>query len=136
LVGEGDEMKFIENFVVENNLENKILLPGRFEGVELHAWYLCASGFVLPSTYEPYGAVVNEALIFGLRVLCSQFAGSSGLIGKNGIVFNPNDEKDTIDKFTRFMNSLATIENIKLMDKPSLMANHQTNFIKEWEKIM
>jgi len=136
LVGEGDEMKFIENFVVENNLESKILLPGRFEGVELHAWYLCASGFVLPSTYEPYGAVVNEALIFGLRVLCSQFAGSSGLIGKNGIVFNPNDEKDTIDKFTRFMNSLATIENIKLMDKPSLMANHQTSFIKEWEKIM
>ena len=62
--------------------------------------------------------------------------GSSGLIGKNGIIFNPLDEKDTIDKFTRFMNSLATIENIKLMDKPSLMANHQTSFIKEWEKIM
>lgn len=136
LVGDGGEKKFLENFVVEHKLENKLLLPGRFEGIELHAWYLCASGFVLPSTYEPYGAVVNEALIFGLKVLCSQFAGCSGLVGENGIVFNPLDEKDTIEKFSRFMNSLAAIENIKLIDKPSLMSNHQASFIKEWGKLM
>lgn len=135
LVGDGNEKKFIENFVIEHKLENKLLLPGRFEGIELHAWYLCASGFVLPSTYEPYGAVVNEALIFGLKVLCSQFAGSSGLIGENGIIFNPLDEYDTIEKFTFFMNSLTTIENIKLMNKPSLMANHQIGIIKEWGKL-
>ena len=136
LVGDGDERKFVENFVVENNLENKILLPGRFEGIELHAWYLCASGFVLPSTYEPYGAVVNEALIFGLYVFCSQFAGASGLIGENGLIFNPLDKNDTINKFALFINSLIPINDIKLINKPLLMINNKKNFIREWEKII
>lgn len=135
-VGDGEDKKFIENFVVENHLENKILLPGRFEGLELYAWYLSASGFVLPSTYEPYGAVVNEALIFGLKVLCSKFAGSFSLVGENGMIFNPLDVEDTIDKYTDFMNSIIPLEGIKLADKPMLMTNNQNDFIKEWEKII
>jgi glycosyltransferase involved in cell wall biosynthesis len=135
-VGDGEQKKFIENFVVENHLENKILLPGRFEGPELYAWYLSASGFVLPSIYEPYGAVVNEALIFGLKVLCSKFAGSFNLVGENGMIFNPLDSKDTIDKFTDFMNSVTPVVSVKLVDKPMLMTNNQNDFIKEWEKII
>ncbi|NDP20098.1 MAG: glycosyltransferase [Paludibacter sp.] len=134
-VGDGEEKKFIENFVLENHLENKILLPGRFEGVELYAWYLSASGFVLPSTYEPYGAVVNEALIFGLNVLCSELAGSFKLVGENGMIFNPLNVEDTIDKYTDFMNSLIPLEKTKLEDKPMLMTNNN-DFIKEWEKMI
>lgn len=136
LVGDGEEKKYIENFILENKLQTKILLPGRFEGIELYAWYLCANGFVLPSTFEPYGAVVNEALIFGLKVLCSQFAGSLGLIGENGLIFNPQNEKETVDKFTLFMNSILPLNNIKLSDKPILMINDQKDFTKEWEKII
>jgi len=135
-VGDGEDKKYIENFVSENHLENKIILPGRFEGIELYAWYLCASGFVLPSTYEPFGAVVNEALILGLNVLCSQFAGASGLIGENGLIFNPLDKNDTINKFTLFINSLTPIDDLKLINKPLLMINYQNDFIKEWGKII
>jgi len=135
-VGDGKEKHSIENFVFENKLENQVLLPGRFEGIELYAWYLCASGFVLPSIYEPFGAVVNEALILGLCVLCSQFAGASGLIGKNGLIFNPLDKNDTINKFSLFVNSLIPISDIKLINKPSLMINNQNDFKREWEKII
>ena len=135
LVGDGDEKKGIESFIVENRLETKVILPGRFEGSELYAWYLIASGFVLPSKYEPFGAVVNEALIFGLRVLCSQFAGSSGLIGNNGLLFNPDDEADTMTKFKIFIDSLVQLQDIKLLEKSVLMTDNANEFINEWRKL-
>jgi len=135
-VGDGEERKSIERLVEAKGLNNAVLLPGRFEGDELYAWYLSSTGFVLPSIYEPFGAVVNEALIFGLKVLCSLHAGSTVLIGENGILFNPNDEQDTLSKLVGFIDSMAFLENTQLADKPSLMQNDEDDFKKEWEKMM
>jgi len=80
LIGDGIERSNLEELIREKKLNQKVILPGRFEAEQLHAWYLCSSGLVLPSVYEPFGAVVNEALIFGLKVFCSKCAGSSYLI--------------------------------------------------------
>lgn len=137
LVGNGEDKQIIETFIKDKKLENHVLLPGRFEGPELYAWYLCASGFVLPSTYEPFGAVVNEALIFGLKVFCSKYAGASSLIhSDNGIVFDPLSEKQTLDKLNYFLSSINLISSIELMSKPSLIEDNQYEFIKEWRKLI
>jgi glycosyltransferase involved in cell wall biosynthesis len=137
LVGDGEERQEIEAIVKAKNLKKKVLLPGRFEGSELHAWYLSASGFVLPSTYEPFGAVVNEALIFGLKVLCSQYAGATSLIREdNGMVFDPLSEKEAIERLNIFLNLIDVVENIELSQKPTLMLNHQADFGKEWGKLI
>ena len=114
-----------------------MILPGRYEGVALYGWYLCASGFVLPSTYEPFGAVVNEALIFGNKVFCSKYAGASYLIQSDncGIVFDPLNENDTIDKLYIFLNSIDVVDEINMMNKPLLILNTQKDFIAEWKKI-
>ena len=137
MVGNGNEYEAIKNKITENQLDDKILLPGRFEGNELYAWYLCASGFVLPSVFEPYGAVVNEALLFGLRVMCSCYAGSRELISPdNGVVFDPLNENETKAKLQNFISSIPAV-NIHLSDKKSLMiqdCNHL--FWKEWEKAL
>jgi glycosyltransferase involved in cell wall biosynthesis len=136
LVGDGEERNNIETILKNKRLFDKIILPGRFEGIELYAWYLCASGFVLPSIYEPYGAVVNESLIFGTKVFCSKYAGSSNLIhSENGIIFDPLDEKNIIDKFKIFLNLIETVHKIDLTNKKSLMSNKKLDFIIEWEKL-
>lgn len=136
LVGNGEEKEYIQTIIKDKRLYNKILLPGRFEGFELYAWYLCASGFVLPSIYEPYGAVVNESLIFGTKVFCSKYAGSSNLINSgNGILFDPLDGKQTIDNFIEFLNSIKVVDKIDMTNKTSLMSNKEISFIAEWEKL-
>jgi glycosyltransferase involved in cell wall biosynthesis len=137
LVGEGDERQTIVNIVRDNQLENRVIIPGRFEGQQLNAWYLCASGFVLPSTYEPFGAVVNESLIFGVTVFCSQYAGSSYLVSEGkGMLFDPLNEKDTTDKIKLFLNNIDVFEVVDLTKRPSLMSNHQIEFTKQWRKLM
>lgn len=137
LVGNGDERNAIEMLLKVKSLEKKVILPGRYEGQNLNAWYLCASGFVLPSIYEPFGAVVNEALIFGLKVFCSKYAGSSYLINtEKGIQFDPLSEKDTVYKLNIFLNKIEVVDRINMKNKPSLMSNHNGEFFLEWSKLI
>ncbi|SHJ76293.1 Glycosyltransferase involved in cell wall bisynthesis [Arenibacter nanhaiticus] len=93
IVGSGEEQSFIKEKIVSLNLENNVVLPGRFEGTELLAWYLTAGVFILPSTSEVFGAVINEALLAGCYVLTSDLAGGASLIRENinGNKFNPYD---------------------------------------------
>ena len=136
LVGDGIEKSNIEAQIEENHLREKVFLPGRFEGVALYSWYLCASCFVLPSIYEPFGAVVNEALIFGLPVFCSKYAGASYLISPNkGIVFDPLNEDETVKDMTDFLASVEKVGEIDLTTQPSLMPDTNDLFAKEWNKI-
>jgi glycosyltransferase involved in cell wall biosynthesis len=98
LVGDGSEKEDLVVLTQQLGVEKEVLFPGRYEDKELYAWYLAANCFVLPSTYEPFGAVVNEALIFGLPVICSSAAGSSYLINsKNGHIFNPINENELVE---------------------------------------
>ncbi|WP_165733226.1 glycosyltransferase [Polaribacter sp. 20A6] len=99
LVGEGVLKEKLIEFTQKLGILEDVLFIGRKEGVELYNWYLFSQLFVLPSTYEPFGAVVNEALVGGCRVLCSDLAGASSLINKkNGVLFNPNEENDLSTK--------------------------------------
>jgi len=137
VVGEGDEIQTLKAIIQEKHLEEKVILPGKYEGQELYAWYLCASVFVLPSVSETFGAVVNEALIFGLKVLCSQYAGASCLINSdNGLIFNPLDEKDTKTKINLFMAAIEPVRTVDMTKKPSLMGSHEQQFSNEWRKLM
>ncbi len=136
LVGDGEEKKGIETIFDDKRLYDKLLMPGRFENEELYAWYACASGFVLPSIYEPYGAVVNESLIFGTKVFCSEYAGSASLINHdNGMIFNPLDKDHVIEKFKLFLSRINVVENINMNKKPTLITNKNDEFINEWKKI-
>ena len=136
LVGDGDEKQKLQAQVINKRLQQRVLLPGRFEGEELYAWYLCASGFVLPSTYEPFGAVVNEALIFGLPVFCSKYAGASYLVSSGkGLVFDPLSKSDTTVRLLNFLSDIPAVGKINLTNKPSLMVNTAEVFTSEWSKM-
>lgn len=111
IVGSGPLEKQLIGKVKSLNLEDKIISQGRLEGSELYAWYNIAQIFVLPSLYEPFGAVVNEALLAGCNVLCSSKAGASTLINdKNGDIFDPYNEEELTEKL---YNALSSINGIK-----------------------
>src|SRR5690606_34685300 len=52
-------------------LEERVTLTGEVTGDTLRALFETAHLFVLPSRYEGYGMVVDEALAAGLPVICS-----------------------------------------------------------------
>ena len=110
IIGDGESFELLKNLSQQLNLIDSCIFLGRLEGKELMAWYNIAQCLILPSYREAYGAVVNEALLAGCRVLCSSYAGASVLINKkNGHVFNPNNTKQLslfIEKVSEDINSL------------------------------
>lgn len=135
-VGDGVELESLQSIVKEYNLDERVYFVGEFQGAELHAWYLTASGLFLSSTTETFGAVVNEALIFGMPVFCSNLAGiSSWIKPEHGLVFDPLNKKDTIEKLNLFLAKIDVVNSVELNDKPCLMDFSTEKFNKEWAKL-
>ncbi|MBQ6049395.1 MAG: glycosyltransferase family 4 protein [Bacteroidaceae bacterium] len=90
IVGDGEMMEQLKK---ESNAINKdVIFTGRVEGDMLKAWYNVGDVFILLSIQEAYGAVTNEALLAGNRVVISKNAGSSCLVTKNnGEIVDPYD---------------------------------------------
>jgi glycosyltransferase involved in cell wall biosynthesis len=102
IVGNGILMDELKAQGVGLGISDKVLFVGRKEGAELYSWYTFAQMLVLQSTSEKFGAVVNEALLGGCRVLCSELAGASSLINSaNGKIFSPYNHNE-------FLNAIET----------------------------
>ncbi|MCK5025669.1 MAG: glycosyltransferase family 4 protein, partial [Nanoarchaeota archaeon] len=67
---------------------NNIYFPGHVSGQEKAKYYSLADIFVLPTFYDSWGLVINEAMYYGLPIILTYEAGSSQMIkeNKNGFV--------------------------------------------------
>lgn len=75
-LGDGELKKEMEDYIRANNLEN-VYLTGFKNQSEVGKYFSAADIFVLPSgAGETWGLVVNEAMIFALPVIVSNFVGS------------------------------------------------------------
>ena len=112
VIGEGDDGERLRKLTIDLSLNDYVTFIGRLEGNELLSWYNIANIFILPSYYEPFGAVVNEALLGGCYVLCSSIAGASVLVNHlNGSLFDPFDEKELIEKLNQTQKRISVIDS-------------------------
>ena len=88
IVGDGPERESLQQHA--DSIEKEVIFTGRFDGDDLYAWYNLASVLVLASYQEAFGAVTNEALLAGCRVVISKKCGSSCLVeSNNGELVDP-----------------------------------------------
>lgn len=93
IVGDGSLRQGLKEIAISSGNQN-IIFTGRLSGESLYVWYYLANIFVLPSSYEPFGAVVNEALVAGCYTIVSDKIGASCLINdNNGSIFKSNSQK-------------------------------------------
>ncbi|MDH6534235.1 glycosyltransferase [Parabacteroides sp. 52] len=116
LVGEGERASALKEEAEKHKIGNRIIFAGKKQGTALYAWYNIGQLFVLPSYFERFGAVANEALIAGCYTLCSSLAGASGLIEEpeNGMVFNPYSETELKEKLQQAIQKSPVLENARV----------------------
>jgi glycosyltransferase involved in cell wall biosynthesis len=92
IVGEGSQKKELQNFSSELNLKN-IRFVGGLPASQVNEYYKAADLFILVSTLEPWGLVVNEAMCFGCPIIVSRNCGCSHdlLKGNGWILDDPYD---------------------------------------------
>lgn len=98
LVGDGERKESLISLTRCFGLEDAIFFTGQKMEEELFAWYQLGQVFILPSRFEPFGAVVNEALVCGCKVIVSNQVGASCLVdNENGCVFKSENENELAD---------------------------------------
>ena len=104
IVGAGPETGALKAIASASVFAKDIYFAGHRTFRELPSFYALAECFVLPSTREPWGLVVNEAMASGLPVLVSSRCGcAEDLVesGNNGFVFDPSKEGALATLLTR-----------------------------------
>jgi Glycosyltransferase len=113
-LGDGVLREPLETFAREHSLTG-----ARFAGFvnqsELPKYYGLADVFVLPSTYEPRGAVINEAMACGLPVIVTDRCGSIGDIvieSENAFIYPAGDAAALAASMTRLVDDTALRERM------------------------
>jgi glycosyltransferase involved in cell wall biosynthesis len=107
VVGDGPDRAALEERVRSHRLQWTVFAGFRNQS-ELAAWYGCMDVSVLPSRFETWGLVLNEAMLFQLPVIASSMVGAGeDLIapGENGYVFDVGDVRGLADRLRGLVES-------------------------------
>lgn len=114
VVGDGSETEMLKKKVTDSHVTD-VHFMGYVLFPEIVQYYKMADVFVLPSVYEPWGLVVNEAMIMGLPVIVSDKVGCRKdlvIEGKNGFIFKDKEQLiQCMVKMIHFKNSISTVED-------------------------
>lgn len=111
IIGEGKLRAQYEMLIEENNLQN-IHLVGFLSNEETTKYYQAADIFVLPTRYDVWGLVINEALANGLPVITTpKCVAGKELIkdNMNGYLVSTDNSLEMSDK----INTLLLDENLR-----------------------
>ena len=124
IVGDGPLRQALEQQAKAEKEAGIVCFAGKQEGMQLLAYYNVAQLFVLPSYYEPFGTVVNEALLSGCYTLCTQVAGATCLIapGQNGELFDSSSTEQLASLLSDALSKMPSLAHIAL--KNNLMNLH------------
>ncbi|MCX7856939.1 MAG: glycosyltransferase family 4 protein [Deltaproteobacteria bacterium] len=113
-LGDGEQLPILRR-VLEKELGGRFICPGFVNQSQLGRFFSAADVFVLPSKFETWGLVVNEAMHFGLPCIVSDGAScSQDLIihGKTGFVFPSGDEEALVNVMRYFLKYPEEIRTI------------------------
>jgi glycosyltransferase involved in cell wall biosynthesis len=110
LVGDGPLRQTLEKDRISD-----IVFTGGKLWREVPEYFALADVFILPSSSEPWGLVVNEAMVCGLPVIVSDRCGAACdlvVSGENGFVFDPYNENELLDRMRYFIANHGSIRKM------------------------
>src|SRR5579872_794933 len=114
--GDGAQRAELENEAAQRKISDKVQFLGFVNQSQLPSLYKSADLMVIPSSYEPFGLVVNESMLCGCPVIASDRVGAvRDLIahGETGYVYPCGDTTvlaKTMRDALQDPNSLASIQ--------------------------
>jgi len=117
IVGDGPLRGSLEDYVRRRKI-SAVFFSGFKPRDKVLEYYSLADVLVLPSSFEPHGLVVNEAMCFGLPVIVSDKVGAGPDLVKhkeNGFIYPHGDT----DKLALYLTELSNGEKRKRFGRKS-----------------
>jgi len=122
-VGGGPEKRAAEELAKELGLENVHFQPSR-PPADMPSVYRSADALIFPTLEDVWGLVANEAVLSGLPVLCSKYAGCAEELFGEESIFDPEDPQDFAAKLREAVaGKLPRPEAWRLRSTPRLIAD-------------
>lgn len=115
LVGQGSELTKIKEFIQLQKMNNVSLINFKNQH-DLKYYYKISNFLVLPSYYETWGLVVNEAMAMEKPAIVSKSCGCADdlvLNGKNGFIFKKGNSKELSKIIIKILQSKKIESNLK-----------------------
>lgn len=138
VIGQGEEAEKLQQLARQLGLVERVSFSPGMPNAEIVAAMAAADLLVLPSRFDGWGAVVNEALMVGTPVICSDRCGASDLIenGRNGYVFEAGNARALRERLHSFCKdfewdrtALASAESTRL-GGPAVAARFQQSVLR------
>lgn len=133
IVGTGDFRPELEKIVERENLEDKVIFPGRVPNKDLPDYYAATDVFVLPSVsrLEAFGIVALEAMASEVPVVVSDIPGVREVIteGRNGLLAEPMNPHDIAGKIRIMLENPEMAKRMGKRGRERVLKNFT------WEKV-
>jgi glycosyltransferase involved in cell wall biosynthesis len=96
-VGSGPDKQILQDRVKALNLKN-VIFHSSVPQNEISSVYRNADALIFPTLEDPWGLVVNEAILSGLPVLCSRYAGCAEELLSATNIFDPHNPGEFAEK--------------------------------------
>lgn len=115
VIGSGSEEKTLTQMVTRLGLGTRVAFLGTVPNSEAQKRIGEADVLLLPSRYDGWGAVVNEALMRGTPVICSNSCGAADLIAATGFggVFGSESESALRQQLLEFFTKLQAFQSMR-----------------------
>jgi glycosyltransferase involved in cell wall biosynthesis len=120
LVGDGPSRTSLEKLAEELDINAKIHFAGGFPWYQIPEWLAKSDVLILPSKSEPWGLVVNEAMVCGMPVIVSKTCGCAEDLVRNrvnGFTFDPEKQsglETAMDFFVRYPDNISSMGQASL----------------------
>jgi len=100
LVGGGCDSAKLQQLAAELSLTNIHFYPPQ-AAKSMPAFYQSADALIFPTMEDVWGLVANEAILSGVRVLCSKYAGCAPELFERECIFDPANEEEFVEALRR-----------------------------------
>lgn len=105
LLGDGNLYPVLNDYVINNNLQSKVIFKGNVANVA-YELSKCDVG-VFPSEYEGFSLAIIEMMAMGLPIICSNIDAFISIFEKDEVLFfDCFDEKQLVKSMSILMNDL------------------------------
>lgn len=112
IVGDGPTKESHIKLCETLSIKDHVMFIGGLTWSEVVAYYAFADVFVLPSLSEPWGLVVNEAMLCHLPIIASDHVGAVPelITPENGFIFEPNSTTELSKILNKFIHKEVDLE--------------------------
>ncbi|WP_130734305.1 glycosyltransferase [Flavobacterium sp. J27] len=139
LVGDGVNKKMCEDYVIHENLNNKVYFLG--QRADIPRLLKSVDIVVLSSHYEGLSLSSIEGMSSGVPFVASEVPGLKEIVEHHGVLFKEGDEQDLADKINQLMldktyylkMATSCLERAKQFDIKNMIAKHIALYKKIYE---